>query len=78
MNINLNPYEGLTNGIILQAVKDYRDTKKKLSRGRKSTEAERMNNDCLRFFRSNWFTVLTEVDAEFLITKLGEEAEHDS
>ncbi len=70
---NLDPYEELANAIVLQAVKDYRDAVKKLSRGRKNTEAERMKNECLRFFRSGWFTKLTDVDPEFLIRKLDEE-----
>lgn len=77
-NTNLNPYEGIANGIILQAVKDYRDAYKKLSKGRKNQAAQQMKDECLRFFRSHWFTVLTEVDPEFLIRKLDKEAEHDS
>ncbi len=77
-NTNLDPYEGLANGIILQAVKDYRDANKKLSRGRKNQAAQQMKDECLRFFHSHWFTVLTEVDPEFLIRKLDKEAEHDS
>lgn len=71
----INPYEGLANGIILQAVKDYRDATRKLSKGRKNQAAEQMKGDCLRFFRSPWFKALTDVDDEFLIRKLDEEVE---
>lgn len=78
MKNNMNPYDELANAIVLQAVKDYRDANKKLARGRKNHEAERMRNECLRFFRSRWFSVLTEIDPEFLIRRLDEEAEHDS
>lgn len=78
MSNYLDPYDSLANGIILQAVKDYRDANKKLKRGRINHEAERMKNECLRFFRSRWFTSLTEVDPEFLIRKLEAEVEHDS
>ena len=56
------PYENLANAIILQAVKDYRlhDDERELA--------------CIeRFFRSGWFSVLTSVDPESLITKLREE-----
>lgn len=77
MKNNLNPYDDLANGIVLQAVKDYRDANKKLSRGRRNNEAERMENECLRFFRSRWFSALTEIDPEFLIRRLDEEVEHD-
>lgn len=77
MNNNLNPYDELANAIVLQAAKDYRDANKKLSKGRRNQEAERVKNDCLRFFRSQWFSVLTEIDVEFLIRRLDEEAAHD-
>lgn len=78
MNNYLDPYDSLANGIILQAVKDYRDANKKLSRGRKNQAAQQMKDECLRFFRSKWFSALTEVDPEFLIRKLDTEVEHDS
>lgn len=74
MNNHLNPYEGLANGIVLQAVKDYRDANKKLARGRKNEDASRMKQECLRFFRSGWFGALTTIDPELLIKKLDEEA----
>jgi len=77
MKNNMNPYDGLANAIILHAVKDYRVANKKLSRGRKNMVAQQMKDECLRFFRSHWFSVLTEVDPEFLIRRLDEEAEHD-
>lgn len=75
MSKNINPYEGLASGIILQAVKDYRDANKKLERGRKNQDASRMKQECLRFFRSGWFSALTAIDPEFLIKKLDEEVE---
>lgn len=77
MNNNLDTYEEVANAIVLQATKDYRDANKKLSKGRRNQEAERVKNECLRFFRSQWFSVLTEIDAEFLIRRLDEEAAHD-
>lgn len=78
MSNYLNPFDSLANGIILQAVKDYRDANKKLARGRKNQTAQQMKDECLRFFWSKWFTALTEVDSEFLIRKLDAEVEHDS
>lgn len=56
------PYENLANAIVLQAVKDYRlhDDEQELA----SIE---------RFFRSGWFSVLTNIDPEMLIAKLRKE-----
>ena len=58
----MTPYEELANAIVLQAVRDYRlhDDEQELA----SIE---------RFFRSGWFSVLTNVDAEMLIAKLRKE-----
>lgn len=58
----MNPYEELASAIVLQAVKDYRlhDDEKEL------TSIE-------RFFRSDWFSVLTSINPEVLITKLRKE-----
>lgn len=58
----MNPYEELANAIVLQAVKDYRlhDDEQELA----SLE---------RFFRSGWFSTLTSIDPEMLISKLRKE-----
>lgn len=77
-NSSHDPYEELANAIILQAVKDYRDANKKLARGRKNRDAQYMRDDCLHFFRSGWFSALTEIDPEFLIDKLDKEVRDDS
>lgn len=68
-----DPYTGLANAIILQAVKDYRDANKRLSRGRANKDAKTKKQEILKFFRSDWFGVLTEIDPEMLIRKLDEE-----
>ena len=70
---NLDPYQELANAIVLQAAKDYRDANKKLARSRKNRAAQDVHDECLRFFRSKWFSLLTEVDPEFLIRRLDEE-----
>ena len=57
----MNPYENLANAIVLQAVK-YRLT---------DDEAELAEIE--RFFRSDWFGVLTDVDPEYLIRRLRKE-----
>lgn len=71
----LDPYELLANGIVLQAVRDYREASRKLRGGRKNVDAQFMKNECLRFFRSGWFQTLTSVNAEYLIRKLDQEVE---
>lgn len=56
------PYEDLANAIILQAVDDYRNTERQKDRA--AIE---------RFFRSPWFSNLTSLDGEKLITELRKE-----
>lgn len=62
----MTPYENLANAIVLSAVRDYRNSRSK-------DEIQSIE----RFFRSEWFSVLTSVDAEFLIRNLREEKGHD-
>lgn len=67
-------YEELGNAIVIQAAKDYREAFHKLKNGRKNTEAQYTKAECLRFFRSHWFSALTSIDPEFLIRNLDREA----
>lgn len=62
MTSNMDCYENLAQSIILQAVKDYRRTS---NAGAKA--------HIIRFFRSEWFKVLTNLDCEILISKLKED-----
>lgn len=55
-------YEKLANAIIMQAVMDYR-----------KTDNVEIKNSIERFFRSEWFYQLTEVDGEILIKRLKNE-----
>lgn len=66
-------YEKMANDIILQAVKDYRAAKKKLKKQPTNKDAEIMIKDTERFFRSDWFTALTDVDGSVILRKLQEE-----
>ena len=66
-------YEKLANAIILQAVKDYRAAKKKLKKQPTNKDAEIMIKDTERFFCSDWFTALTDVDGSVILRKLQEE-----
>ena len=58
----MDPYQELANAIVLQAVKDYR-----------LHENEQQLARIERFFRSDWFSVLTNVNPEIIITKLRKE-----
>lgn len=69
----MDPYEKLANAIILQAVKDYRAAKRKLKRNPRNHLAQSEVDSIERFFRSQWYECLTEVDGEMLIRKLNEE-----
>ena len=68
----MNWYNTLANAIITQAVWDYRDS----LRGRiadKTMSVENMLKDCEKFFKSEWFAILTKIDGEVLMKKLQEE-----
>ena len=67
---NGDPYENLANAIVLSAVEDYRNALKKYSRNPESKSAKTEVDSLERFFRSQWYSVLTSVEGEFLIRKL--------
>ena len=69
-----DPYENLTNAIVIQAAKDYRDTLKRLKKKSSNQAAMSDAMECECFFRSGWYKALTSVDGEYLINKLREEA----
>lgn len=63
--------QDLCNGIIEQAVKDYR---KALAGDYVENKAPKdVIAECERFFRSTWFSLLTKVDGEYLITEIRKE-----
>ena len=55
-------YEDLANAIIIQAVKDYR-----------GTQSPQVRNEIKRFFKFQWFSMLTNVDGDMLLKKLDRE-----
>ena len=65
----MNPYEALGNAIIIQAAQDYRHA----LRGEGSVHKTEVE----RFFRSWWFSQLSELDPEYLIGRLRKEHEED-
>ena len=69
----IDPYVKLANAIIIQAATDYRSARKKLKKNRKNEEAQLMVEDLERFFRSDYFAALSDLDGPALLTKLEEE-----
>lgn len=68
-----NPYEALANAIVLQAVNDYRVALKKVKKNPNNRDALDEALQIERFFRSQWYQVLTSVDGEYLINRLRRE-----
>ena len=73
-NLVENPYERLANAIIIQASKDYMTILRKKKRNPGSASAEHDIREIERFFRSDWYQVLTSVDGEYLMDRLRKEA----
>lgn len=69
-----DPYESLANAIILQAVKDWRDSVKKLKKRPRFQPAIDMKKECEEFFLSDYFKILSSVDGCWLLNKLKKEA----
>lgn len=72
---DITNYENLANAIILQAVRDYRMALKCLKANPRNKEALADKDEVERFFRSDWFSVLTSVDGEMLIRSLKKEVD---
>lgn len=72
------PYEQLANAIVIYAVEDYRIVLKRCMKqpGDKKVQKERQKLE--RFFRSDWYKILTSVDGEKLMEKIKEEMGYDS
>mgnify|MGYP001457150502 FL=1 len=69
MDLSRN-YEELANGIVMQAGKDYRAALKKPEGG----AAISMQREVERFFRSAWFSELTDVEPKVILAGLRREA----
>ncbi|SDN09493.1 hypothetical protein [Acetanaerobacterium elongatum] len=67
------PYENLANAVILRAVEDYRKSLRVLSMHPYHRDALREKRSILRFFHSDWFRVLTNLDPELLVKRLDKE-----
>ena len=55
-------YQNLANAIVLQAVKDYKAVLRRLMRNPRNQDAQREKKRLERFFFSQWYGVLTDLD----------------
>ena len=71
----VRPEEELANAIIIQAVKDYRTA----LRGHRVVGRTPYGTikDCEKFFKSEWFKILSKVDGRLLMSKLKKEYEDE-
>ena len=72
---NITIYEDLANAIILQAVKDYRMALKSLKANSRNRAAQADKAEIERFFRSQWYSALIDVNGEMLIRSLQKEVD---
>lgn len=70
----MDPYERLANAIILQAVRDWKHAARRLRRHPECLDARQWKEETERFFRSGWFSMLTKLDGEMLLSRLKKEA----
>ena len=64
---NPDCYENLANAIVLQAFKDYKRTLWKLSQDPHDIVAAGNRRKLEHFFDSNWYRLLTDVNADVLV-----------
>ena len=65
--------EELANAIIIQAVNDYRSALKHLKKNPENKKAATMKRECERFFHSSWYTMLTDVNPNYILNRIREE-----
>ena len=71
----MDQFEGLANAIIIQAAVDYRLALKQLRQNPAFQPAIRMSYEVERFFRSDWFSILTRINGIELLARLKTEVE---
>ena len=71
-NKSSNPYENLANAIVLSAVDDYKSALLRQKRNPESISAAEDVKRLEKFFYSDWYEVLTDLDPGYLIRKMKE------
>ena len=71
----ISPWQKLANAIVEQAVKDYRIEQARVKANpHNSDHAKAEIRKLERFFRSQWFEALTDVDGRLVLSRLKKEA----
>ena len=80
MSDDFRPYKALACAIVKQAVLDYReachDLKHSKQKG-KIEAAKKMKEECMEFFKSDWFQILVDIDPKDVIEQLESEEKYD-
>ena len=71
----MDQFEGLANAIIIQAAVDYRLALKHLRQNPDFQPAMSRKHEVERFFRSDWFSILTRINVIELLARLKTEVE---
>ena len=70
---SLQPFEVLLNAVVMQAVRDYREARRRLKRKPDDREASAALAEVTRFFRSDYFSAFTRLDGSAILQRLTEE-----
>ena len=70
-------YQELANAVVMQAVKDWRAAVRTLKKRSRHEKAKKLKAECERFFKSDWFKALTDVDGNMILRKLKREENID-
>lgn len=70
-------YTDLANAIIEQAVRDYERVYRRLRKNPESRKAKEDLHELESFFYSEWYEVLTDLDATYLLRKIRERIEEE-
>ena len=72
---SLDGYQLLANAIVTDAARDYKRTLRAAKRGDDYFPSHLRS--LKRFFRSSWYRMLTKVDAEYIMSRIEQEVEHE-
>ena len=72
----MSGYQALANAIIIQAAKDFKAAYKRMKRFPKDSRAQDEVRDITKFFCSQWFEMLSDVDGPTLLRKIKDEIDN--
>ena len=67
---HIEAYQELANAIVAQAARDYLFILRLLKHHPANSEAWRKAREYERFFHSDWYSTLTNVDPDYLVSRL--------